>query len=937
MNKLAFASIALISVLSASADLTTQRLAPVAAYAPNSSSKTIPTYVINGSGFNETAGTHGTSNGNNDSVWRSGSADWFVMDLGSLYNVADVKIWNYNGSSYTNRGLKQIDILFSVEDDAYSAGVDFSNGKWVEVVADHELAQAPGTDSYAGADPIVLATPKNARFIGIRIDSNHGGSERGLSEIRIDVVRSVSMESVVAAAGSATVSGTLASVNSGDGEVFLAYGEANGGHDLQVWDEVVSCGTFSPGDTVSKEIGNLVADKSYFAKFYVYDASRTNNWSATTNFITGVVSVTMPPAFCEAETAKKHVVFSRPASCAAETLEVKYVLSGDAAADYADALPGIVVFAAGATEAAVEFTPTKGDATVTTDKTLTVTVLPGLYVTDTTSSGSVTVLDTSSVTAHNPSWTGNANTMDWDTAGNWSPTILPNYLDAVTINGASSVESPVVLSAYDHTVKSIALGSLAGDFGALSVPSGKSFVATDGIRVGENGDGWLSVDGTFQSPNGNISIGSYAGAKGIVEVDGNVTVEGKSGRIYVGSKGEGLFHMKGGKVYLPSNSYGDFIVGDSSGSAGCLVVDGGLIDINHAFVVGNSGNGVYTNNAGSVTGYKGSSFAKVAGSSADICINGGSVSISGSELVVGEAGRAMMTINNGGLAHGRGISIGSADTADGCVKVNEGGILRSGENYTISVGVSGRGVILMRGGSVARGSSANKFRVRAAQSGYGLVSGWGSITLNSAQDSYLMNNGLIIADGRADDGTSAERSLTMNVQQNPFQNTIENDSTNGWYAVNKGLLSVAHPTFSLDVGDSGVCTWGEAESDDKIDLVNSARVTFTNITTKISAFTGKLYAADRSDVPLLPGAGEAAGVWKFDITGAYESAEVEFRYDHVKAPRGVQMYQRNADDTAWIKLRTTLLEGYRAKVAVTDASRMFAARANAGRFIITVR
>lgn len=119
--------------------------------------------------------------------------------------------------------------------------------------------------------------------------------------------------------------------------------------------------------------------------------------------------------------------------------------------------------------------------------------------------------------------------------------------------------------------------------------------------------------------------------------------------------------------------------------------------------------------------------------------------------------------------------------------------------------------------------------------------------------------------------------------------------------------------------------------------MNSARVTFTNITTAASAFTGKLYAPDRSDVPALPGGKTVVGVWKFDITGAYESAEVEFRYDHVLSKKGVQMYQLDADGETWMKLETTLLDGYRAKVSVTDATRMFAATRLSGGLTLYIR
>lgn len=227
--------------------------------------------------------------------------------------------------------------------------------------------------------------------------------------------------------------------------------------------------------------------------------------------------------------------------------------------------------------------------------------------------------------------------------------------------------------------------------------------------------------------------------------------------------------------------------------------------------------------------------------------------------------------------------------------------------------------------------------MRKTSGGYGLVTGWGTFVLG--KNMTLNNNGLFIADGKDDEGVVEERTLDYHLTDytgSSFANSIENDSTNGWYAVNKGLLSI-RVLASVAVGDSGTYTWGESASDDQIDLVNSARVTFANITTAVSAFTGKLYAPDRSDVPALPGGKTPVGVWKFDITGAYKSAEVEFRYDHVLAKKGVQMYQLDADGTTWTKLETELLDGYRAKVSVTDATRMFAATQRSGGIMIFIR
>ncbi len=141
---------------------------------------------------------------------------------------------------------------------------------------------------------------------------------------------------------------------------------------------------------------------------------------------------------------------------------------------------------------------------------------------------------------------------------------------------------------------------------------------------------------------------------------------------------------------------------------------------------------------------------------------------------------------------------------------------------------------------------------------------------------------------------------------------------------------------AVPAGEAGVYTWGEAEADDEIDLVNSARVTFKNITNSIYSFTGKLYAPDRGDVPAgLPAGKTIAGIWKFDVNGAYESADVEFRYDHVLAPKGVTLYQY--DGTAWVKLAATALPNHRAKVEGVDPTKMFAAVAETSGLIVSLQ
>lgn len=411
-------------------------------------------------------------------------------------------------------------------------------------------------------------------------------------------------------------------------------------------------------------------------------------------------------------------------------------------------------------------------------------------------------------------------------------------------------------------------------------------------------------------------------------------------KTYIGKDGEGHVVVDQGAavaVNWGSATSVTTVIGDGKDSAGSLRIADGSWVSGYSLYVGNTGEGSLTIEKGTVSS---SRFCYVGNGASGV----GRVKVSGPEAVLsiprqviyGNNGHAEVEVANGGVVRGRETTLGETATGSAILRIYAGSMLTVSENYPLTIGNAGMGIIYLYGGTLARSSSSMKLVVRAQESGYGLLSGWGTVDISAAKSSKIVNNGLIIANGRAEDGTIADRTLSLNRQDNPFENTIENTTTNGWYAINGGLLSVEHATFNIPVGEAGVYTWGEAASDDEIDLVNSARVTFKNITSAISSFTGKLYAPDRSDVPAgLPSGKTVAGIWKFDINGKYESADVEFRYDHVLAPKGVALYQH--DGTAWVKLTSTALPNHRVKVERVDPTKMFAAVAEKSGMIVIVQ
>ena len=96
-------------------------------------------------------------------------AKWFVVDLGAVYALDRMKIWNFNmnnGASYASRGVKQIDIYVSTTDSDFSGRPTFSDAStWTLFKENHVVASATGTSSYTGDAPVAF-NGTSARWVG---------------------------------------------------------------------------------------------------------------------------------------------------------------------------------------------------------------------------------------------------------------------------------------------------------------------------------------------------------------------------------------------------------------------------------------------------------------------------------------------------------------------------------------------------------------------------------------------------------------------------------------------------------------------------------------------------------------------------------------------------------------------------------------------------
>lgn len=108
-----------------------------------------------------------------------GSGHWIMYDLGFVYNLGKVHIWNFNVPNQTNAGIKTAIIDYSIDGTSWEEWGSFT------------IEQANASGFYEGVEGPDLEGIK-AKYVIITALDNYGGSCTGLSEIKIEVLEEVS-------------------------------------------------------------------------------------------------------------------------------------------------------------------------------------------------------------------------------------------------------------------------------------------------------------------------------------------------------------------------------------------------------------------------------------------------------------------------------------------------------------------------------------------------------------------------------------------------------------------------------------------------------------------------------------------------------------------------------------------------------------------------
>jgi len=115
-------------------------------------------------------------------MWLSGTntvPQAIVFDLGSVYNVTQLHVWNYNeAGEWSDLGAKNVSVTFGTTLSGFTLG-----GATGTVASITTFARAPGLDTYTGQ---YFSTSFDARYVKFDISSNYSSTYNyiGLSEVQ---------------------------------------------------------------------------------------------------------------------------------------------------------------------------------------------------------------------------------------------------------------------------------------------------------------------------------------------------------------------------------------------------------------------------------------------------------------------------------------------------------------------------------------------------------------------------------------------------------------------------------------------------------------------------------------------------------------------------------------------------------------------------------
>ncbi|MGV8998402.1 MAG: autotransporter outer membrane beta-barrel domain-containing protein [Parvibaculaceae bacterium] len=258
-------------------------------------------------------------------------------------------------------------------------------------------------------------------------------------------------------------------------------------------------------------------------------------------------------------------------------------------------------------------------------------------------------------------WSGT--TGDWFDPANWGGGV-PTSGNTATIDNGGTAQ----IGAAGAVSSQGSIGGGASTSGTVEVSgTGSSWTVSNGLDVGFQGDGTLSISDGGTVSNTNTTLGGLLGSIGSVTVDGDGSVWTNT-YFTVGNIGDATLDItNGGEVHSTSVS---IAFGTGSGD---VTVDGtgSTLSMLYALYVGYDGAGTLAISDGGTVSSQGAYVGFDAGSESSVTVDGeGSVLAVDGALTVGYEGEGTLDITGGGAVSGYGIYAGQNATGSGSITVD---------------------------------------------------------------------------------------------------------------------------------------------------------------------------------------------------------------------------------------------------------------------------
>lgn len=281
----------------------------------------------------------------------------------------------------------------------------------------------------------------------------------------------------------------------------------------------------------------------------------------------------------------------------------------------------------------------------------------------------------------------------------------------------------------------------------------------------------------------------------------------------------------------------------------------------------------------------------------------------------------VVKVENGGSLSTTILNIGGASSR-GRLLIEGSTVTVSGTNYVGGVTSDGFSEIVLSNGTLKL-TRASKMDVTAAnlylgkaEGKYGVLRGWGTVVKGSYAARMMLGDGMIVGDGFGEQHELDLHTIASIRSVWYTESAVPADTTNGWYAVNKGAVLFPRTWFDGYSYNGRVGAFGNTDA--STNFVNSVQFIVGGTSGKCR-FQGGVFAEDRDDVhaDALPSNKGVVGIWKLGLFNDddtptkknFDSCQLTFRYDQTKTKPGDKLALLRWEDSKWVKVAETVVPG----------------------------